>query len=106
LKGQKTNRPPRTVDLLPALATDLAEWRLASGRPDGEAYVFPAAGGGPWRDHDWRNWRKRVFIPAAEAARVETRGRTTCGTPSPHYSSTRDGTRSSTSPPSSGTTRR
>ena len=70
LKGQKTNRPPRTVDLLPALATDLAEWRLASGRPDGATYVFPAAGGGPWRDHDWRNWRKRVFIPAAEAAGV------------------------------------
>src|SRR3954447_5869567 len=71
LKGQKTNRPPRTVDLLPSLATDLAEWRLASGRPHGDAYVFPAASGGPWQDHDWRNWRKRVYVPAAIAAGVD-----------------------------------
>ena len=72
LKGQKTNRPPRTVDLLPSLARDLAEWRLATGRPASDAYVFSAAGGGPWRDHDWRNWRKRVYVPAAAAAGVET----------------------------------
>jgi integrase len=71
LKGQKTNRPPRTVDPLPALARDLAEWRLATGRPESDAYVFPAASGGPWRDHDWRNWRKRVYVPAAAAAGVE-----------------------------------
>jgi integrase len=71
LKGQKTNRPPRTVDLLPSLARDLAEWRLATGRPARDAYVFSAAGGGPWRDHDWRNWRKRVYVPAAAAAGVE-----------------------------------
>jgi integrase len=71
LKGQKTGRPPRTVDLLPSLARDLAEWRLASGRPGSDAYVFPAAGGGPWRDHDWRNWHKRVYVPAAIAAGVD-----------------------------------
>ena len=45
LKGQKTGRPPRTVKLLAPLRQDLAEWRLASGRPDGEAFVFPAADG-------------------------------------------------------------
>jgi hypothetical protein len=33
--------------------------------------LFPAAGGGPWRDHDWRNWRKRVYVPAATAAGVD-----------------------------------
>ena len=71
LKGQKTNRPPRTVELLAELARDLAEWRLATGRPEPAAYVFAAAGGGPWRDHDWRNWRKRVYVPAARAAGIE-----------------------------------
>jgi integrase len=27
--------------------------------------VFPTAGGELWRDHDWRNWRRRVFDPLA-----------------------------------------
>jgi integrase len=72
LKGQKTNRPPRTVELLSELARDLAEWSLAGGRPGPDAYVFPASGGGPWQDHDWRNWRKRVYIPAAQAAGLES----------------------------------
>jgi site-specific recombinase XerC len=71
LKGQKTNRPPRTVDLLAALKQDLAEWRLASGRPPHDAFLFPgAAQNRPWRDHDYRNWRKRHFRPAATAARL------------------------------------
>ncbi len=73
LKGQKTNKPPRWVDLLAPLRQDLAEWRLASGRPPAGAFLFPAADGRPWRDHDWRNWRKRVYGPAAEA----------CGFPDP-----------------------
>ena len=69
LKGQKTNRPPRTVDLLAPLKLDLAEWRIASGRPPDDAFLFPGANEGrPWRDHDYRNWRKRHFRPAAEAA--------------------------------------
>jgi hypothetical protein len=69
LKGQKTNRPPRTVDLLAPLKHDLAEWRLASGRPPPDAFLFPgAAPDRPWRDHDYRNWRKRHFRSAAQAA--------------------------------------
>jgi integrase len=72
LKGQKTGRPPRTVDLLAELARDLAEWSLAAGRPAPDAYVFPAASGGPWRDHDWRNWRRRVYVPSAQAAALGT----------------------------------
>jgi integrase len=83
LKGQKTNRPPRTVDLLPSLARDLAEWRLATGRPGTDAYVFPAAGGGPWRDHDWRNWRKRVYVPRPAPRASMRPGPTTCATRSP-----------------------
>ena len=71
LKGQKTNRPPRTVDLFAPLKQDLAEWRLASGRPEPHAFLFPGATPErPWRDHDYRNWRKRHFRAAATAAGV------------------------------------
>jgi integrase len=69
LKGQKTGRPPRTVDLLAPLRRDLAAHRLARGRPAKEAFIFTGAtGAGPWRDHDYRNWRRRRFEPAARAA--------------------------------------
>jgi integrase len=69
LKGQKTHRPPRTVDLLAPLKQDLSEWRLASGRPPQGTFLFPGATPErPWRDHDYRNWRKRHFRPAATAA--------------------------------------
>jgi integrase len=71
LKGTKTGRT-RSVRLLAPLAADLAAWRLASGRPDGDELVFPTAGGELWRDHDWRNWRRRVFDPLA--ARVGAPG--------------------------------
>jgi integrase len=49
------------------LAKGLAEWRLACGRPAGGELVFARADGGPWRDHDWRNWRRRVYQPVARA---------------------------------------
>jgi integrase len=64
VKGTKSSRT-RSVRLLAPLATDLAAWRLASGRPDGAELVFPTSGGELWRDHDWRNWRRRVFDPLA-----------------------------------------
>ena len=67
LKEQKNRRPPRTVSLLAPLRRDLAELRLAAGRPSDDAYVFAGARGGPWTEHDWRNWRRRVYAPAAEA---------------------------------------
>lgn len=71
LKGQKTGRPPRTVTLLVPLREDLAAWR-AEQRPDGdEVFLFPSADGQPWREYDWRNWRRRSFRPAARAAGVE-----------------------------------
>jgi integrase len=67
LKGQKTGRPPRTVDLLAPLKQDLAEWRLACGRPPEDEFLFVGSNRGPWR-HDHRNWRRRHFEPAAKAA--------------------------------------
>lgn len=67
LKGQKTERPPRTVDLLAPLRQDLAEWKLKQGRPADDSPVFPSASGKRWREYDWRNWRKRVYVPTAKA---------------------------------------
>ena len=58
----------RSVRLLSPVGQDLREWRLASGRPQGSTLVFPRRDGDPWRDTDYRNWRRRVFGPAAEAA--------------------------------------
>lgn len=58
--GQKTRRP-RWTPLLAALAADLREWRLASGRPAPAAPVIAAHDGGFWQADDWRNWRRRVW---------------------------------------------
>jgi integrase len=56
----------RTVSLLSPLAQDLAEWRLASGRPDNDTLVFPGHDGAPWTLTAYQNWRRRIFGPAAE----------------------------------------
>jgi integrase len=74
--GQETStktRRMRSVRLLTPLATDLAEWRMASGRPDDSALVFPTRVGSPWAETDWRNWRKRRFNEAANAAGIKAR---------------------------------
>jgi hypothetical protein len=36
--------------------------------PSARALVFPRADGDPWTDADYRNWQKRIFRPAVEAA--------------------------------------
>ena len=66
-EGPKTTKTGRTrsVRLLAPLAADLAAWRMASERSDDDELVFPTPGGGLWRDHDWRNWRRRIFDPLA-----------------------------------------
>ena len=68
--GQKTFRPPRTIDLLDSLAEDLSALRSACRPQDGDL-VFPKADGSPWRVHDWKNWRRRRFNPAADNAQVK-----------------------------------
>jgi integrase len=68
-KGTKTNAT-RTVRLLRPLSRDLAEWHLACGRPGVAKLVFPRSDGRAWTDSDYRNWRKRVFQPAARSAGV------------------------------------
>lgn len=70
VKGTKTGGS-RSVDLLAPLKKDLDEWRMAIGRPDDAALVFPRKDGKPWTDFDYRNWRKRTFKPAAAAAGFE-----------------------------------
>jgi integrase len=67
LKTTKTGRT-RTVRLLAPLAADLGEWRIASGRPAEDSLVFPNRSGRAWSDAGWRNWRRRIFAPAARAA--------------------------------------
>ena len=66
--ASKTGRE-RVVNLLGPLAQDLREWRLLSGRPDPAAPVFPRPDGGAWTESDFRNWRSRVFAPAAPGIR-------------------------------------
>jgi integrase len=70
VKETKT-RKRRSVRLLAPLAADLAEWRLACRRPGPDVLVFPRRDGRVWTEEDWRNWRQRVFAPAASAAGLD-----------------------------------
>ena len=69
-KATKTNAT-RTVRLLRPLGQDLAEWRMACGRPPDAELLFARRDGNPWSDDDYRNWRGRIFRPAAVEAGVE-----------------------------------
>ena len=64
IAGQKNKRTIRTVNLLRPLADD---FRAYAEQPGRDGLGFPKPDGEPWLDHDFRNWRKRVFRPAAEA---------------------------------------
>jgi len=70
VKATKTGKT-RSARLMSPVKADLAAWRLASGRPAEDALVFPTARGEAWREHDWRNWRRRTFQPACEALRLD-----------------------------------
>jgi integrase len=70
VKSTKTGRS-RAVELLTPLANDLAALRAATPRPARNAFVFPRRDGTPWSLDDWRNWRKRVYAPAASSAGLE-----------------------------------
>lgn len=67
VKATKTGHT-RTVRLLAPLASDLAAWRLASGRPEDASLVFPSGSGGVSTKSDYQNWRRRKFVPASRAA--------------------------------------
>jgi hypothetical protein len=53
--------------LFKPVARELLELYLARGRPQSHELVFPDSQGGHLRRH---NWRRRVWIPALERARV------------------------------------
>lgn len=67
LTGQKTRRPPRTVDLLAPLRPDLDAHRPDGWHPDD--LVFPNQAGGPWTATEYGEWRARVFAPVADLLR-------------------------------------
>jgi hypothetical protein len=67
IDASKTGRT-RYIKLLAPLADDLAEWK-AMAEPVG--LVFPTAKGGAWTRDDWKNWTRRVWRPAAQAAGLE-----------------------------------
>jgi integrase len=58
----------RTVRLLGPLRADLAEWRLASGRPVDGALVFPGVTDGLWSEAAYQSWRRRAFNRARTSA--------------------------------------
>jgi integrase len=61
----------RTIRLLAPLRADIAEWRLASGRPDGYEPVFPNHRGGAWTEAAYQSWRRRSLDARRKAAGVE-----------------------------------
>ena len=69
--AKSSRRSVRAVTMPAALRSDLLEWQLLRGRPAPITLVFPSASGGVWSEHDYRNWRRRIFSPAATAAGVE-----------------------------------
>jgi integrase len=70
IKTTKTGRL-RAVRLLKHLKDDLELWRLSSPYADDDDLVVPTAAGAVFKDHDWRNWRHRVFDPVARAVGLE-----------------------------------
>jgi len=63
-------RQPPTRRPQPLIAQDLREWLLALGGPPARTLIFPRQGGTAWQLHDWQNWRRRVYQPAAAVAGV------------------------------------
>jgi integrase len=59
------------VRVLGPLAQDLAEWRLHAGRPSADALLFPGHDAEPSTATAYRDWRRRIYAPAATAAGVE-----------------------------------
>jgi integrase len=69
LKSTKT-ASTRSVRLLGPLRDDLNVWRKQTDRTAETDLVFPSPDGSPWNTDRARNWRKRAFAEAAEAAGV------------------------------------
>jgi hypothetical protein len=71
----------RRVNVLAPLSTDLAEWRLASGRPDDATLVFPSHDGGLRDEGTGRTGARESSPPLSRQRDSRTgRGLTTCAT--------------------------
>jgi integrase len=68
LEGTKNGRD-RVVPVPPPLENDLTALR-ALGADGADDWIFAASAAGHWVENDWRNYRRRHFVPALE--RVET----------------------------------
>jgi hypothetical protein len=60
------DRKPVGAQRTAAVRQDIAEYQLATGIRRG--LLFPRDDGEPWREHDYRNWRRRVYQPIARRA--------------------------------------
>jgi site-specific recombinase XerC len=89
LKSTKT-ASSRSVRLLEPLREDLTTWHRQTTRDAETDLIFPAPDGSPWSADRARNWRKRGFADAAEAAGVPAAARTTCATATSASSSPRE----------------
>ncbi|MBM3676686.1 MAG: site-specific integrase, partial [Actinobacteria bacterium] len=70
IKETKT-RSTRTVKMTGSLKADLHKLKILNGIPNQDTPIIPAHDGGYWGDDDWRNWRRRVFQPAAKASGLD-----------------------------------
>lgn len=68
-KGITKTKKARAPEIPGPVLGDIAQWRIASGSPEG--LVFPRFDGEAWRKTDRDNWRSRWFNKAAEAAGLE-----------------------------------
>ena len=75
VKTTKT-RSVRSVRLLAPVAADLREWRLASGRPDDDALIFPGVDGRTVTREAWKSWTRRAWAEAWKRAHPEGSERT------------------------------
>lgn len=75
IKTTKTGKS-RRVPLIPALRSDLLQWRIASEHSAPGDPVFPNYAGSWWTEPDTRSWAGRRFKPALSAAGIEESVRT------------------------------
>ena len=65
------NRKYRTVRLLSALAQDVREYKLATGRQSNRSLILRDDDGGPWDKNAWQMWRADRWTPACRAVGLD-----------------------------------
>jgi integrase len=65
------NHQHRTVHLLPGLAQDVREYKLAIGRPPEKTLILLDDESQPWDKTAWQMWRADRWAPACHAAGLE-----------------------------------